>query len=283
MKIVFFGTPSFVVPVLEALTKHHDAIAVVTAPDKKVGRKQLLTASPVKQFAVKHNIPVLEIVSGAVDLFVVAAYGKIIPQSILEIPKHGAVNIHPSSLPKYRGPSPITQTILNGDKESAITFMQMDEKMDHGPILKTLPYEIPEDATTETLTHDMFAKAAELLPEVIDDYVAGKIKPTPQKDEDATYTHIITKQDGYIDLDSPLDRTQLDRKIRAYYPWPTVWARLPLVIARPRSGEAISSEKIIKFLPEKKIQMEGGKPMSVKDFLNGYPELEETIKRIFEI
>ncbi len=174
LKIVFFGTPHFVVPVLEALTKHYEVVAIVTAPDKKVGRKQIVTASPIKQFALEHSIKVLEmeqIENVTADLFVVAAYGKIIPQSILELPRLGAVNIHPSALPKYRGPSPIPATILGGDTISAISFMQMDEKMDHGPILESIPYEVPEDATTDIFTHDMFAKAAELLADILEAYV----------------------------------------------------------------------------------------------------------------
>ena len=298
MNIIFFGTPNFVVPVLEALNKRYDVIGVVTAPDKKVGRHNILTPSPVKQFALEHNIPVWEMgngkwkmENGKADLFVVAAYGKIIPQSILDLPKYGAINIHPSILPKYRGPSPITQTLLNGDRESAISIMKLDEQMDHGPLLKMIPYSIPEEATAEQLTQAMFQKSAEILPEVIDDYVAGKIKPTDQKHDEATYTHMVTKQDGYIDLSS-LERLnsleignwklEIARKIRAYYPWPTVWSRI--VIARPQSGEAISStqEKIIKFLPEKRVQLEGGKPMNMKDFSNGYPELRATIKGLLQ-
>lgn len=280
MNIIFFGTPSFVVPVLEALTKKYDVVAVVTAPDKKVGRKQLLTPSPVKQFALAQKIPVLhpqmenetwKMENITADLFVVAAYGKIIPQSILELPTFGAVNIHPSPLPKYRGPSPITQTILNGDTTSAISFMKMDEQMDHGPILKSVPYDIPEETTTESLTPQIFAKAAELLPQVVDDYVDGKLEPVEQNHDEATYTHIIKKEDGFIDLDTPPSPEQLNRMIRAYYLWPSVWTKWQM-----DNGQW----KILKLLPNNMLQMEGGKPMSIKDFLNGYPELEEKIQKI---
>jgi methionyl-tRNA formyltransferase len=277
MKIIFFGSPHFVIPVLEALTKHYDVLAVVTSPDKKVGRKQLLTPSPIKQFALQHNISVLEMESiklrienEKVDLFIVAAYGKIIPKEILDLPKYGAINIHPSELPKYRGPSPITQTLLNGDKTSAITFMQMDKKMDHGPILTSIPYEIHDNATTQTLTQDMFQKSADLLPEIIDDYITGKIKPIPQNNEEATYTKLITKQDGYINLDSPPAKEQLNQMIKAYFPWPNVWSKIKIN----------DKELLIKFLPENRLQLEGGKSMSAKDFFNGYPELKNTIQKL---
>lgn len=288
MKIVFFGTPQEVVPVLENLVKHFEVVAVVTTPDQKTGRKQLLTPTPVKIFADKHNVPILtpqqfdsitlqQLTEFKPDLFVVAAYGKIIPETVLLLPNHGAINIHPSLLPKYRGPTPIQTTLLNGDEQSGITFMKMDEKMDHGPILQQIFFTLENTDTFGWLMQSKFAQAAQILPHVIDSYVAGQIAPQPQDDTQASYTKIITKQDGFIDLQTPPKPEQLDRMIRAYYPWPTVWSRLRLTAT---NGQA--KEKIIKFLPKKTLQVEGKNPVSLKDFLNGYPEMREKIQKLFD-
>ena len=281
MKIIFFGTPKEVVPVLENLTKHFEVVAVVTAPDQKAGRKQLPTPTPVKNFAEKHKIPVLtpqlrddktieHLRNFNPDLFIVAAYGKIIPQDILELPEHGSLNIHPSLLPFYRGPTPIQTTLLNGDEKSGITIMKMDEQMDHGPILQQIPFTLENTDTFDWLMQSKFAQAAQILPSVIDDYVTGKLKPQAQNDSQATYTKMITKKDGYIDLDNPPDPIRLDRMIRAYYTWPTVWTK---TMIRNR-------EVVIKFLPKKKLQVEGKNPVGIKDFLNGYPEIREKFEKI---
>lgn len=294
MKIIFFGTPREVIPVLENLIKHYDVCAVITAPDQKSGRKQLLAPSPVKAFAQEKNIPVItpqqfnkltiqQLQNLNSDLFVVAAYGKIIPSTILQLPKYGAINVHPSLLPKYRGPTPIQTALLNGNNTSGITFIEMDDKMDHGPILHQIPFTLEKTDTFAWLMQSKFAQAALILPHVIDDYVSGKIKPQPQEDSEATYTKIITKQDGYVDLSilETLTPLELDRKIRAYYPWPTVWTKI----------RSKNQEVRIKFLPpsviEKKtkqsrtnsfaLQVEGKNPVSITAFLNGYPEMKEKI------
>ncbi len=202
-RIVFWGTPQFVVPVLSVLEQNFNLIGIVTAPDKPVGRKQVLTPSPVKtayQSYVfdpqKHQLPVIltpekldqEIIEKLKelqpDLFVVAAYGKIISKEILAIPKYGALNIHPSLLPKYRGPSPIQAAILNGpaspdelgasrggDKESAVTIIQMDEKMDHGPVVAQKKIGLSDQETFEGLAQRMFQEAAKMLVEIIPEYI----------------------------------------------------------------------------------------------------------------
>src|SRR5579864_8312029 len=144
MKVVFFGTPIFVVPILKELAEYFEVVTVVTTPDQKLGRKQLLTPSPVKIYAQKHNIPIItpqqfnnetieQLRNFKPDLFVVAAYGKLIPNDLLELPTYGAINIHPSLLPKYRGPTPIQTALLNGETTTGISFIKMDEEMDHGP------------------------------------------------------------------------------------------------------------------------------------------------------
>ncbi len=281
MKVIFFGTPKEVIPVLENLTKHFEVIAVVTAPDQKSGRKHLLTPTPVKIAAQQQAIPVLqpnnlsesvsELSKRDADLFVIAAYGKIIPEAILKMPRLGAINIHPSLLPKYRGSTPIQTTLLNGDKKSGITFIKMDKHMDHGPILHQIPFTLEKTDTFGWLMQSKFSQAAMILPHVINDYASGKLKPQPQDETHATLTKMISKKDGYIDLDNPPNQNQLDRMIRAFFPWPTVWTKATIN----------DHEVILKFLPEKKLQVEGKKPLNIKDFLNGYPKMKEKLAKLY--
>ena len=298
MKIVFFGTPSFVIPILKTLAEHFTVVGVVTAPDAIVGRRKILTPSAVKTFVQNNNIPTLQfekLINGKSmenekwkmknlnpDLFVVAAYGKIIPKHILNIPHLGAINIHPSLLPKYRGPSPIQAAILNGDNETGITFIQMDEELDHGPIISQEVVPLKGDETSDALHQKLFQKAAGMLPATIQQISNKIITPTPQDESKVVYCKKITKQDGYFDIENPPSKEILDRMIRAYYPWPTAWTQWkmensPRASGDARRGEAGGKWKILKFLPEKKIQIEGGKPMSVKDFLNGYPQCREKL------
>lgn len=259
MRVVFFGTPSFVIPVLEAIYKNFQLVGVVTTP----------TESAVSQQAQKHNIPILkptnlnqsfkqELAGLNPELGIVAAYGQIIPKNILDIPRNGFLNIHPSLLPKYRGPSPIQTAILNGDKVSGVTIIKMDEKMDHGPIINTKEITLSEKDNFEILSNKMFQEGANLLIEVIPNFVAGKLQLKEQNHSIATFTKIVKKEDGYFEINNPPPPDILDRMIRAYYPWPTAWTKW--------------DSKIVKFLPNNKIQMEGKKPISFRDFLNGYPE-----------
>lgn len=280
MNVLFFGTPEQVVPLVSALQQRFTLTGVVTTPDQKAGRKQILTASPVKKYAIEHNIPVfqpdslrsfdLNLLPKQVDLFVVAAYGKLIPQNVLDIPRHGAINVHPSLLPAFRGPTPIQTSLLEGIKQSGITFMKMDSQLDHGPIINSIPYTIESTDTFASLMSGMFAKAAQELPEVIERFVSGQLTTHPQNDDEATFTKHVTKQDGYIDLQNPPSKEQLNRMIRAYYPWPNVWTRI----------NVNGIEKILKFLPEGKLQMEGKSVVSKKDFLNGYPSLSHVFDKI---
>jgi methionyl-tRNA formyltransferase len=282
MKIVFFGTPKEVIPVLENVIKNFTVAAVVTTPDQKSGRKQLLTPSPIKAFAQKQNLPVItphhftdeiiqQLQNVKPDLFIVAAYGKIIPEAIIKLPKHGSINIHPSLLPKYRGPTPLQTALLNGESETGITFIKMDAKMDHGAILHHIPFRIEPTDTFDWLMQSTFAQAGTILPHVIERYISGELQPEPQDDSSATYTKIITKEDGYIDFDNPPSKEKLDRMIRAYYPWPTTWTKITIK----------NQEVRIKFLPKEKLQVEGKNPMSIKDFSNGYPEFKDKITKLF--
>ena len=292
MNVVFFGTPHFVIPILEALEKNFEVVGAVTAPDEKSGREQILTPSPVKSY-FKNKILTPEkldldfeneLSKLSPDLLVVAAYGKIIPLSILNIAKYGALNVHPSLLPKYRGASPIQQAILNGDKRTGVSIIKMDEKMDHGPVVFSKEFEIFEQDTFQTLSLRLFYETSKFLPDVIKDYVLGKIKPETQDEKQATFCSIIKKENGYFDLNNPPSLEKLGLMTRAYYPWPGVWIR-SMVNARPERGPAPSGtgrgrrgkSSIIKFLPGKVIQVEGKKPVSYKDFINGYPNLDKRL------
>lgn len=307
--IVYFGTPEFSAYILErliefcnrtpkALTLHpwderQDPVkftvtAVVTNPGKLVGKKQVLTPSPVSLVSQKHNILVMkplkldhEFIKNHLsllraDMFVVASYGKIIPQSLLDIPRLGTLNVHPSLLPKYRGPSPILTPILNGDTKTGVTIMLMDAVMDHGSILSTKVISISEQDNHETLTTKLAQASAPLLIDTLVKFVRGKITRKPQKHNLATFTKIIKKEDGYFDINNPPSPEILDRMIRAYYPWPGVWTRWNNKIVKllPCHSEPASLAKRGERSEESNflIQMEGKKAMPIKDFLNGYPD-----------
>ena len=312
IKIVFWGTPEFALPTLETLFKNgYNIVAVITNPDKPVGRKNIITPPPVKVWAEKHNIPVfqppkleirnLELEIAEADLYIVAAYGKIIPKEIINLPKCGSLNIHPSLLPRWRGPSPIQYTILNGDTETGVTIIKMDEKMDHGPILakRELKFSIFNfqfsKITYQTLHDELTKLGAELLIETLPKWIAGEIKPTPQNEVEATYSKILKKEDGRIDWSQPAEK--IEKKIRAFNPWPGAWTtwskngrtyrlrieeadifksedkKAPpgLVWKTDNSLLCIKTAKLN--LSVKKITLEGKKTMEVKEFLRGYPQI----------
>lgn len=310
IKIIFVGTPEFAVPYLGGLFKDTDfsVLAVVTQPDKLSGRKQLLTASPVKLEALKHNIKVFqpedlrndehvieEIKQLNPDLLVVVAYGQIIPQSFLNLFPSGCINVHPSLLPKYRGASPIQNTILNGDAETGVTIMLMDEKMDHGPILTQSHHQLNGTETNESLHNDLALAGVPLLINTIKDFLDQKIVAREQDHEQATFCRIIKKEDGAIDFsDTALS---IKNKIYAFYPWPATHGELdgkrikffpPVRIiekqAKPGEIFKIANELAIGCLDKSLIienwQPEGKKMMANGDFLRGRPEV---ISRFFTI
>lgn len=280
-RIIFFGTPHFVLPVLDTLFDKFDLVGVVTAPDAPVGRGELLTPSPVKKRAQELSSDIQIFTPKKLDdtfvqmlktcnaeLFVTAAYGKIIPSSVLSLPLYGSLNIHPSLLPQLRGPSPIQSALLEGISQSGITIIKMDEKMDHGPIVAQWEYTFHDEDTFKSLQDKMFLSAAEKIPQVIEDLLAQKITPFDQNEDLATYCQMITKHNGFIDLSSPPEKQTLKRMIRAYYPWPGVYTKI-----RTTQGE-----KILKLLPDNKVQVEGKNIVSVSDFFNGYPELKPELE-----
>lgn len=282
MKIAFFGTPQEVTPVLDTLVQQFDVALVITTPDQPVGRKRTLTPPPVKITAQKHTIPVIQpkkldetanqqIRDANIELFITASYGKIIPQHILSLPKYGAINVHPSLLPKYRGPTPIQTALLKQEKKSGITFLLMDQQIDHGPILLQIPYAIHDSDTFASLMNDMFLKSASILPDVIIKFINGDITPVKQNESSATFTQSISKNDGYLEMQKLPDKTQINAMIHAYYPWPGVWTKVTIN----------DKELRIKLLPQKRLQIEGKSPVSIKDFVNGYPALKEFVEKVY--
>jgi len=256
VEIVFFGSDPWSIYVLNSLEDNFDVKAVVTASNSSVAdyfKGPILTPVKLDENFISYHSSLI-----SCDLFVVASYGKIIPQSILDIPKYGALNIHPSLLPKYRGPSPVPATILNGDKETGVTIIKMDSKMDHGPIVSTSKISLSGQEDLPVLITKLFQLGAELLVKIIPDFVAGRLKPKAQNHSKATFCPRLTRKSGYFDITSPPDTPTLDKMIRAYSPWPGVWTNW--------------KRRIVKFYPEGKIQMEGKKVLSLNDFLNGYPD-----------
>ncbi|OGD29735.1 methionyl-tRNA formyltransferase [Candidatus Azambacteria bacterium RIFCSPHIGHO2_01_FULL_44_55] len=302
LKILFMGTPEFSVPILEALVHEgYQIISVVTKPDEPAGRKQVLTPPPVKSFIMKHetwNIPILQpeklkdenfinqVKNLAPDLIVVAAYGKIIPKAILDIPKYGAINAHGSLLPAWRGAAPIQYAILHGDKKTGITIMLIDEEMDHGPLLGKSEILISKSETSESLYRKLSVLGAETLIKIISRYISGDIKPQEQDHSKATFTKIIKKEDGKIDWSK--STLELERMTRAFYPWPTAWTiwndKVLKILEADGSeknneiGKVLvdSGELIIGCgqgsLVIKKLQLESGKILTAREFLNGHKD-----------
>lgn len=256
MKIVFFGNTKYSTIGAKILHKAFPVTLFVTIPN-----------SPVAILAKQTNIPYLEtktldqpiidhVKKLNPDFLVVEDYGLILPKELLEIPKYAPLNIHHSLLPKYRGPSPAPFAILAGDKISGVTIIRMNEEVDAGDILTQVEYTLKDDETTDSLLTRLNEIGGHLMVGVIKQYLEGTIKPIPQNYSQVTFTKRFTKKDGYFDLNNP--PTHLDRMIRAYHPWPGVWTRW--------------NNKIVKFYPDGRMQMEGKKILSFKDFLNGYPD-----------
>nr|WP_246625030.1 methionyl-tRNA formyltransferase [Fictibacillus nanhaiensis] len=235
MKILFMGTPDFSVPVLRQLVEDgYDVVGVVTQPDKPVGRKKEIKQTPVKEEALKHGISVYqplklrenyeEILALQPDLIVTAAYGQILPKAILELPKHGCINVHASLLPKYRGGAPIHKSIIDGNEKTGITIMYMVEKLDAGDILTQVEVTIEEKDHVGSM-HDKLSEAgAKLLSETIPMLVEGSIQPIPQKEEEVTFAWNITREQEKIDW--TLSGVEIYNHIRGLHPWPVAFTFL---------------------------------------------------------
>ena len=235
MRVLFFGTPAFSADILAALTADPDItiVGVVCQPDEYVGRKKILTAPPTKQFALQHHIEVFQpiklreetflsaIDAVHADIAVIVAYGRILPKVLLDrIPK-GFVNVHPSLLPAYRGPSPMQAAIAAGDPVTGVSIMLIDEGMDTGPLLAQTPIPLDPRETTTTLTKNVVTVAAPLLIQSLKGYLAGTVLPVAQSSENVSVCKLLSKEDGRIDWTQ--SAASIDQHIRAYTPWPGTW------------------------------------------------------------
>jgi len=286
MNIIFFGTPSYVIPILEALhkkyntAKEQELIGVITQDPKPSGRKKLIMRTDVDNWAYKHNIDVahnFEDIPEA-DLGIVASYGKIIPKSVISKFKFGILNIHPSLLPKHRGAAPVQATISAGEKNTGVTIIKMDEKMDHGPIVSVLKAQVRDDDTTESLRNRLFETSTKFLINLIPAYLSGKTKLRPQNHSEATFTKLITKDDALISPKSlklalkgkTKKVEEIEHLIRAMNPWPTAWTKLTLEGQEKRLKIIKAHLKDDKLVIEK-VQLEGKKEVTWKQFLAAYP------------
>jgi len=233
MKILFMGTPEFAVPILESLCKEdkHEVLAVVCQPDRPKGRGKSVIFPPVKEFAIKHDIPVLqpekvrkndsfveELSAIGADIFVVVAYGQILPLRILNIPPLGCINIHASLLPKYRGAAPMQWAILNGEKETGITIQYMDKGMDTGDMILKRAIPIEENDCFEDIHDKMSALSCECIFEALDQIAAGTANREPQNHDEATYAPMLKKENGLIDWGN--SAISIYNQFRALNPWP---------------------------------------------------------------
>lgn len=301
MKIVFMGTPDFAVLPLRAMAEAgYDVAAVVTQPDKPKGRGKTMLPTPVKEEALKHNIPVYQPMKVrdqefqqlldeiAPDIIVVAAFGQIVPKSILELPKFGCINIHASLLPKYRGAAPIQQAIIDGEKETGITIQKMGTGLDTGDMISKLVVPIGKDETGGSLFDKLAQAGAELLIETLPHIFDGTAVYEKQPEESPTpYAAMITKQMGNLDFTRPAE--ELERLVRGLNPWPSaytflqgktlkVWkcfveeqdssAEPGTVVLADKTGIHVACGKDTLVLTE--IQLEGKKRMDTEAFLRGY-------------
>ena len=300
LRVVFMGTPEFAAPTLQSLiSSSYRVLAVYTQPDKRGGRGQQLILPPVKKLARDFIIPVVqpetlntaealnELAAFSPELIVVAAYGRILPPNVLSLPKFACLNVHPSLLPRHRGPSPIAASILCGDEVTGVTIMLMGAGVDNGPILAQREVAISPQDTTGSLTSKLAQLGAELLLGTLPLWIEGKIKPKPQDESRATFSKILTKEDSEIDWKLPA--VELCRRIRAFNPWPgcyTRWKgkRLKVCEAVPLSGGGeVGKVMTIKepgpttigvvtgmgILGLCRVQLEGRREMSAADFIRG--------------
>ncbi len=298
MKIIFMGTPDFAVPTLEQLITHHEVVAVVTQPDKRKGRGKAMQFTPVKEKALEHEIPVyqpqkvrdeefVEILrSYEPDVIVVVAFGQILPEAILNLPKYGCINVHASLLPKYRGAAPMQWAIIDGEKETGVTTMFMAKGLDTGDMLDKVVVPIEKKETGETL-HDKLSEAGgALILETLRKLESGEAVRTPQDDSLSCYASMLTKELGHIDWSK--DAASIERLIRGLNSWPSAYTNLgekTLKIWDAEVSEKNTDEKpgtivlVTKesffvqtgknLLEVKEVQLQGKKRMAVQAFLLG--------------
>ncbi|HZU14163.1 MAG TPA: methionyl-tRNA formyltransferase [Chloroflexota bacterium] len=299
-RAVFMGSDSFSVPILRALIERGPGLAeptavtaVVTRPDRPAGRGRKQQSSPVKLLASAENIPVLtpvrardhvaEILAGKPDVLVVASYGQILPAALIDAPPRRSLNLHPSLLPRYRGPSPVQSAILSGDRVTGTSLMVVTRRMDAGPILAQREMRVGEDETAGRLEHRLAEASADLLLEHLPGWLRGTLVPREQDESNATYSRLLSKADGHMEWELPAET--LARQVRAFNPWPgsyTFWgdrrlrvlrasvvpgAADPGEVVRAPGGIAVGTGDNLLLLEE--VQPEGGRPMAGTSFAAG--------------
>jgi methionyl-tRNA formyltransferase len=264
-KIVFFGSGSYSIPVIQMLLNHGLVLVLTTESDGPLIaflQKNSVNYATTKVTGDK-KIAKEELWKKVEDarptLGILASFGALIPQHIIDLFPNGIWNIHPSLLPKYKGPSPVQYSILAGETETGVTIISLDDQIDHGPILAQKTVSLTGQETTAVLLDTLFATGASLIEQLLDQ---ESVDSAPQNHTKESWSEKISKEDGYINLDTIPSVELIDRMIRAYYPWPGVWTKAVLY----------GKEKIIKFLPDQNIQVEGKKVMSYDEFINGYQE-----------
>ncbi|WP_020482936.1 methionyl-tRNA formyltransferase [Methylomonas sp. MK1] len=300
MKIVFAGTPDFAVPTLQALLdSRHQVCAVYTQPDRPAGRGRKLTASPIKELAISANIPVYQpenfkspesiaqLASLNADLMVVVAYGLILPQAVLDIPKQGCINVHGSLLPRWRGAAPIHRAVMAGDDKTGITIMKVVKKLDAGDMLYKAECPISADATSSSLHDQLAHMGAEGLVKVVEQIANGSLQAEPQDETLVTYAHKLEKQESNLDWQN--SAVQLDRQVRGLNAWPVaqtlyqgqvlrVWRSQVLdktaeqapgtVSCAEHALDVATGDGVLRLL---EVQLPGGKRIAGKDFMNAHP------------
>lgn len=306
LRVVFFGTPEFAAHSLKGLIHdpYFDVVGVVTQQDELQGRKKVLTPPPVKSVALEHGVQVFQptkmkdpdfhaaLRALKADVFVIVAYGRILPDALLNIPKLGCVNVHPSLLPKWRGPSPMIAAIANGDKDTGVTIMKIDEAMDHGPILAQKAFALNENETTESLTQTVVHIGVPLLLDTLKAYHAGSITPREQDHSQATLCKLLSREDGVITWNESAE--VIERKIRAFNPWPgtsSTFKRndepLPVKIFSAKIDSSVLNPGEVRIVDNRilvgtistaleitELQPAGGKRMKAADFVRGYKGIE---------
>lgn len=302
-KLVYFGSTALAAKILETLAAEYEIPLVVTQPDKPVGRKKIMQQTAVAETAAALGLQIFKpqrlkdpgvadrIFQMEPEAFVVAAYGKIIPQNILDIPQKGAINIHPSLLPKYRGPAPIITPVLEGARTTGVSIMLMDAEMDHGPLLAAESLEIGETETAPHLENRLADLSIKLIKEELPDYLAGNLQPVPQDHAQATYTKMIDKEAGKIDWRK--NALEIYNQYRAFAAWPQIWTvwkgkTLKIFPAKPEAAQA-NGEKLVPGTVLKnnagvfvqtgggaleilELQLEGKNKIAAADFVNGHKD-----------
>ncbi len=319
LRIIYMGTPAFATPALAALihtsspgqllSTGYEIVAVITRPDKPSGRHREIVYSPVKQLALDNHLHVWQpgsfkktenqtaLAAYQADLFIVAAFGQILPQAVLDLPRYGTLNIHASLLPSYRGSSPISEAILQGESTTGVTMMLLDAGIDTGPTLLQHSLPITADETTASLTPRLAELGASTLLTTLPLWIAGQLTPQPQNHALASYTHMLKKDDGRISWSQSAEF--ISRQIRAYTPWPNAYTnwqgkQLKLLSAHPQTTptslqpgkvtlDALASHKALQIatgdgsLLVERLQLEGKKAMNADEFVRGYAAIADAL------